>query len=189
MSIKVKTEGAKAKVDILNKAASKAIGRQLTRWGGQAKIQIFRNVTGGIVGKYKGGRRSGDLGRSIDFKPREILGHYQLTIGSYGVKYARILEEGGTITPKRKKFLTIPMPGVKGMARNYPDAFFVRTVTNNLFLAKKYRKNDWKPLFVLVKKAEIPAFHWLQKSVDQKRSLLDRMLSKQELLRVAKGIT
>lgn len=189
MSIKVKTEGAKAKVDILNKAASKAIGRQLTRWGGQAKIQIFRNVTGGIVGKYKGGRRSGDLGRSIDFKLREISRHYQLTIGSHGVKYARILEEGGTITPKRKKALTIPLPGVKGWARNYPGAFIIKSKTGNLLLVEKKGKAGIRPLFVLKKSVEIPAFHWLQKSVDQKRSLLDRMLSKQELLRVAKGIT
>lgn len=48
--------------------------------------------------------RSGKLRRSIGFKLREG----GVDIGSFGVPYANIHEFGGRITPKGRKFLTIP---------------------------------------------------------------------------------
>ena len=48
--------------------------------------------------------RSGKLVRSIDF--RMVKGGVE--IGTFGIPYGRIQEFGGVITPKRRRFLTIP---------------------------------------------------------------------------------
>ena len=151
MSISIDIRGAVKKTKTL-KNLPRATKYQLTSWGGQTQKHIIRNVSGGIVGKYKWGRRSGQLRRSIKSIIKIMGNRYQLEIGSWGVKYARILEKGGTIYPRRKKYLAVPMPD--GSIR-------------------------------LCKKVKIPKFEWLGKSVKEKRSLLDRMMSKQEILRVA----
>jgi hypothetical protein len=151
MSIKVDIRGAVRKTKAL-KNIPRATGHQLGKWGAQAHIQISRNISGGIVGKYKWGNASGKLHRSIKSHIKILGNRYVFEIGSYNVKYARILEKGGTIYPKRKKYLAVPMPD--GSIR-------------------------------LCKKVKIPKFEWLGKSIKEKRSLLDRMMSKQEILRVA----
>ena len=48
--------------------------------------------------------RSGKLVRSIGF--RMVKGGVE--IGTFGIPYGRIQEFGGVITPKRRRFLTIP---------------------------------------------------------------------------------
>lgn len=191
-NVKIDTKGAVAKTKVLKKAAGlespSAIKFQLTKWGGLTQKFIIRNVSGGIIGKYKGGTRSGQLRRSIKFNIRGLKSYFQLEIGSFGVKYSRILEKGGVIYPKRKQWLTVPLPGVKGWARNYPNAFIIKSKKGNLLIVEKKGKAGIKPLFVLKKSVRIPAFRWLEKSVKPKQSLLNRMLSTKELLRIAKRL-
>ena len=98
--IKVDITGAIKKTRTLKKLPN-AAKYQLTAWGGQAQKQIIRNVSGAILGK--GGRRSGQLRRSIRFFVKVFGKQYTLQIGSWGTKYARILEKGGIIRPKRKQ--------------------------------------------------------------------------------------
>ena len=179
--------GAKKKNKAI-KGTGQAARYQLTSWGSKATKTIIRNVSGGIIGKYKGGVRTGQLRRNIKFKIRGSKTDIYLEIGSWGVKYARILERGGTIRPKRVQYLTIPFPGVKGRARNYRDAFVFKSRAGNLILAQR-QGAGLKPLFILKKSVQIPAFEWLEKSIDQERSLLQRMMDKQELLRVAERLT
>jgi len=185
--VKVDITGAIKKTKTL-KNLPRATKYQLTAWGGRAKVQIFRNVTGGIVGKYKGGTRTGQLGRSIKFVVNTFGNMFRLQIGSFGTKYAHMLEKGGTIRPVRKQYLTIPVPGVKGWARNYPNAFVIKSKKGNLLIVERQGKGNLRPLFILKKSVRIPAFRWLEKSVQQKRSLLNQMLSKQTLLKIAERL-
>ena len=113
---------------------------------------------------------------------------YKVEIGSSGVIYARILEKGGTITPKKAKWLTIPLPGVKGRASNYPDSFVIKSKSGNLLIVQKKGKSGIVPLFVLKKKVKIPDFRWLTGSLEEKRSTLDRMMNARELLRIAEKL-
>lgn len=183
----VEKDGADKKTRALL-GTGKAARYQLSAWGSKAVQQVIRNVTGGIIGKYKGGRRTGKLRRSIRFKVHGSKNDSTIEIGSWGVIYARILERGGTIRPKRKQYLTIPLPGVQGVIRNYPGGFFKESRRGNLLYFIK-EGGGIRPLFVLKKSVDIPAFEWLEKSIKQKRTLLDRMLDAQELYNVAKRLT
>lgn len=79
-----------------------------------------------------------------------------------GVKYARIQQYGGTITPKRSQYLTIPIganltpAGVaRYSARSVPNSFFVKTRGGKLLLMGG-SKGRARPYFVLVKSVYIP---------------------------------
>lgn len=65
--------------------------------------------------------RSGKLVRSIDF--RMVEGGIE--IGTFGIPYGRIQEFGGVVTPKRRRFLTIPAdrPFVNRSALNFDLEF------------------------------------------------------------------
>jgi len=68
-------------------------------------------------------------------------------------------DEEKTITPKKGKFLTIPIgenltgAGVARFSspRQVPDGFFVKTKGRLLFGVKRGKKGKFRPLFVLVK--------------------------------------
>ena len=91
--VKVDITGAVKKTKTL-KNLPRATKFQLTAWGGRAKVQIFRNVTGGIVGKNKGKGGSGKLSGSIKFFVNTFGNMFRLQIGSFGTKYAHMLEKG-----------------------------------------------------------------------------------------------
>lgn len=184
----VETEGADKKTKTL-KGLGLATRYQLEKWNADTVKTIIRNVSGGIIGKHKkGSTKSGELRRSIKYKMGGTKNDIRSEIGSWGVIYARILERGGTIRPKRVQYLTIPLPGVKGWARNYENAFFIKSKKGNLLLVQSEGKG-LKPLFVLKKSVQIPAFEWLEKSVQARRAELRRMMSKSELIRTAERLT
>ena len=184
--MKVDVTGAVKKSRVV-KALPRATKYQLTDWGGKF-IKYLKSVAirGRYVGKYKGGRkRTSELSRGI--RKRVIVNGdvFKLEVGTYGVKFARILEKGGTIIPKRKQWLTIPLGKTQGWARNYPGAFIIKSKKGNLLIVEKAGKNRLKPLFVLKKSVRIPAFHWLERSLKDRKGALDNMLAKPRLYRVA----
>lgn len=179
----IDTTGAKKKTQKLKKATGPAVRYQLTKFGSLAQKHIIRQISGTI---FK--TQTGKLRRSIRFKLKMFGNQYVLEIGSYGVVYSRILEKGGVIRPKRKQWLTIPLPGVKGAARNYPDAFVIKSKKGNLLIVQKKGRSGLVPLFVLKKSVKIPDFRWLSGSVEDKRSVLNRMMSARELLRTAERL-
>ena len=160
---------------------------QLNTWGGLFVKYLKQTATKGrYVGKYRGGRRTGQLARGIRKKVFTAGDIYRLEVGTVDVKYARILEKGGTIRPTRKQYLTVPLGRTKGSASDYPDAFIIKSKKGNLLIVEKVGKRQrLKPLFVLKKQVRIPAFHWLEKSVRDRKGKLDSMLSKSRLYKVA----
>lgn len=106
-------------------------------------------------------RRSGSLARAVDgwiegpgdgvvgVRPGSAVDDYSWLLG----------DEQKTITPKKGRFLTIPIgenltgSGVARFTspRQVPDGFFVRTKGRLLFGYKKGKRGKFRPLFTLVK--------------------------------------
>jgi len=97
--------------------------------------------------------RTKSLIRSIQFQ----LHGDQIAIGS-NLHYAKIHQEGGTIVPRKAKFLTIPLTNAARVlsARDFENTFIRNGI---IFMA---REND-KPvaLYKLVKQVTIPARPYL----------------------------
>lgn len=88
------------------------------------------------------------------------------TVGTNPLIYAQVHEQGATIKPRNKKFLTIPLEAAMtpaGVTRQpasaYSDAFFIRKGKNLLLVRKSGAKGKGRivPLFLLVKSVKIPA--------------------------------
>lgn len=110
-------------------------------------------------------RRSGALMDSIIKSVRVEGTTFDAISGRIGsdLKYARIQELGGTITPKRAKFLTIPLPAaldssgcpLKSKARDWPNTFCARSKAGNLLIFQR-RGKMIVPLYVLRTSVTIP---------------------------------
>ncbi len=122
-------------------------------------------------------RRTGDLIRSFVAKvsaPSLNLDALEAWSASRS-PYAGIQETGGTVRPKNRKYLAVPLPGaltkagairgtlvgspLEGESRpslyNVPGLFLIHSQAGNLLLAKKKGKGIL-PLFVLKKSVNIP---------------------------------
>jgi phage gpG-like protein len=115
----------------------------------------------------------------------------KLTIGGevrgVTVKYARIHEFGGTITPKKAQYLAIPMAAAKtgtGVSRyesprQVPGLFVFKSKAGNLLLARREgKKGKLKLFFVLKKSVKIPARPYLGPAVNAiKPTVKDRLMA------------
>lgn len=160
----------------------KGIHYQLQRWTGRTVKKIIRNVSGPILKTRTAHLRRSIAGRTFPGKiVKAIIGSG--LFGRRPVKYARIQEKGGTVRPKRSKYLTIPFPGIKGRAANYPGAFFIKSKAGNLLLVERKGKSGLRPLFVLKSSVNIPASHFMSESIDQMRPDLRKSLKPEAILR------
>jgi hypothetical protein len=80
---------------------------------------------------------------------------------SAGVPYARIQELGGTVVPRQRQWLTIPLdeaktPGgqTRAPARAWTDTFFLPIAGERLLLMQR-REGGAVPLFLLVKRSTL----------------------------------
>lgn len=162
----------------------KAFRFQLMRWGGKTIKQIKKNLRGPILKV-----RTAQLWRSIAMKGKTVGSINSVTVGS-GVAgrkappYARIHEKGGTIKPKTAKALTIPLPGIKGVAANYPDAFIIKSKAGNTLLVESKGKKGLRPLFVLKKSVKIPARHWLSQSKNEMKPELIKLMKPEQIVKI-----
>ncbi len=123
-------------------------------------------AAGRVVSDYLSGqslkKRSGLLALAVDsWMAGPLEGVVGVRSGAAVDKYKWLLgDESMTITPKRSKFLAIPIgEGLTGAGvpryaspRQVPDGFFVRTKAGNLLFGyKKGKRGKFRPLFVLVK--------------------------------------
>ena len=162
-TVTAKLKDAEKKLPV---ALMKAMDESLIIVKGQARRNV---MTGGAAGLHV---RTGHLHRSIAHegprkKGRRIVG----AVGS-DIPYAPVHEFGGTITPKRTKFLTIPLPAAKtpagagrGGARSFPNTFVRRSKAGKLMIFQKIGKKRIIPLFVLTKRVVVPKRPWLLPAV------------------------
>ena len=174
--------GAKEKMEAMKRFPKTSL-YLLTKW---ASDTIKAIKTAGIFKSHP----SGEIMRNIGLQekggeiPQVIIG---TGVGhAKEVKYARIQEEGGTIKPKGHPFLTIPFPGVRGIARNYPNAFLATTAGGQWLLAEPKGKTGIRPLFLLRREVTLPATHWFSKPVKARLPILNEMLAPENLWQMSK---
>jgi len=134
--------------------------------------------------------RSGQLRNSIGSivthdgkQPEGIIGSG--VRGSGRMPYADIHETGGTITPKRVNWLTIPLraaltpAGVpRGRARDFENTFFAYSKAGNLILFQRKGKGA-VALFLLKKSVTIPARRYMSITAEECASqIADIMLNR-----------
>jgi hypothetical protein len=108
----------------------------------------------------------GPLEGVVGVRPNSAVEKYKWLLG----------DEEKTITPKRAKFLTIPIgenltgAGVARFLspRQVPDGFFIKTKTGRLLFGIKHgKRGKFRPLFVLVKSVFVQGTGALQDGVDE----------------------
>ncbi len=175
----------------------KAVKRQATVWSSETVKLLKRSAAG--MQKSGRGRKTGQLARNVGMEIVADSSGYRILIGTgvgrtLSVKYARIQDEGGTIT-KKNKMLAIPLPGIKGSPSNYPGAFVIRSKKGNVLLVQRRWKKvrggenyiqtqDLMPLFVLKDKVTLPATHWFSGIIQAREPALAEMM-KPEAVRAA----
>lgn len=184
------TEGMKivVKADFSGETAKTETIRRLPRaffinaedWASRTVLFIKESYKGGNTFKRPPKEIDNRLGMKITKTgPTEadILIGTGEHIGRAKVVYARIQEEGGVVKPTRGKFLTIPFPGVKGFAANYPKAFLATTAGGQWLLAEPKGKTGIRPLFLLRKSVRLPPRFWFSRPIAAQKPLLARMMS------------
>jgi len=146
--------------------------RDLTQPLGDFGERLVRKISKRLSGpalKERTGRLKGSLTHEETADTAEISAGG----GPGEVDYAAIHHYGGTIRPKKKKFLTIPFPGgpadkrVPLRAADFEDTF----VAKGIIFQK--RGEDIEPLFILKKSVEIPARPYMYLEDSDERYLND----------------
>lgn len=145
----------------------------------QASVVVERKLKGNTTGSILK-RRTGHLTQSIQtIVYQDKQGVVTARIGS-GVRsgrrmaYSEIHETGGTITPKRVKWLTIPLEAAltasgaprKARASDWPNTFVGKSKGGSLIIFQKQGKKNLIPLYVLKKSVNIPARRYMSKTLD-----------------------
>lgn len=118
-------------------------------------------------------RDSGALARSVNSTPAR---NGSALVGT-NLKYAKMLEFGGVITPKTAKYLTVPLDREEfrrvrrqsHVLRNNPNIFVLRSKKGNLILMHRKSKGRGRgnstPIAVLKKSVAIQPRPWLLRSM------------------------
>ncbi|RKY12657.1 MAG: hypothetical protein DRP65_00430 [Planctomycetota bacterium] len=142
-----------------------SMGRSLLDAASEGLGEAVKLAANKVSSDYISGQslkvRTGSLRRAVDgWLESDFEGVVGVAEGSAVSKYAWLLgDEEKTITPKKGKFLTIPVgenltgAGVARFIspRQVPDGFFVKTKGRLLFGYKRGKRGKFRPLFVLVK--------------------------------------
>lgn len=178
VSIKVDMAGAMRKTATL-RSIPRAFRRQGQDWASKTVRYIKQSYKGGAVFRRPPAEFDARLDMRVKMQDEELLIVIGTgtEIGLEEVKYARIQEEGGTVRPIGHPFLTIPLPGVKGSASQYPHAFLAVTARGQWLLAEPKGKTGIRPLFLLRRQVTLPARRWFSRPIAQRQSELTQMMS------------
>lgn len=128
------------------------LSEPLADFGERMVRKISKRLSGDVLDVNTGRLRS-----SLTYEESADTLEISAGGGPGEVDYAAIHERGGTIVPKKKKFLTIPFPGgpadtkVPKRAADFEDTF----VAKGIIFRKKGK--GFEPLFILKKSVTIPA--------------------------------
>lgn len=143
------------------------------------ETKLKSNVTGSILK-----RRSGHLAQSIESSIyQDSGGVITARIGSgvrsgFRMPYTEIHETGGTITPKRVKYLTVPLAAAltssgvprKASVREWPNTFVGRSKGGALIIFQKAGKGRMIPLYVLKRSINVPARRYMSRTLDSTKN-------------------
>lgn len=139
-------------------------------------FQFLENVVAALTARHGNPYPGGTTGNSLSLRSGNLVESLQQSIfvkGSNldnmigeigGAFYARIHETGGTITPKKGKYLTIPLPAalnsngtpIKSKARDWDKTFILKSKKGNLLIVRRDGRH-LTPLYLLKTSVTIPA--------------------------------
>lgn len=183
--ITVDMSGALKKTQVLLQLG-RASKKQATLWSSATVKKLMRSAKNMKSSGRGTGFMSNNIGQSISDDGRKIL----IGTGVHGTKnviYANIQDTGGLIKAKKAKYLTIPFPGIKGVARNFSNTFFLKSKAGNLILAQALG-GKIKPLFLLRKSVMIPRSGWFTDVVERALPELSTMMTEEAILKKAEGM-
>lgn len=162
------------------KTIPKATKYLITKWAADTLKTLKRSAAG--MKKSGRGRKTGQLARNVGMLVSAGEDTYSVTLGTgleagKDVVYARIQDQGGEIRPRRAKALAIPLAGVKGVPRNFPDLFFIKTKRGTMLLCRRDGKGRLKPMFLLKDKVQIPPSGWFSVPLANMVPVLKDLLS------------
>jgi phage gpG-like protein len=182
----------------LRKTILRTFREEGRRAAGEITKKGIRGGGGPLGSESKSGRlftRSGSLRRTIGSRTLQMSDRTFVSLGTTegSSVYARIHEEGGTIRPKRQKFLTIPLPasyfpsGVKRWTARelmedpspfdntfvYDRGFGKRTI---LGVKGPHGAEQFTPLFLLRKRVTIPARPFVGPAFEKMKKLIIKRL-------------
>jgi hypothetical protein len=197
--------GAQQKMGALA-STPRAMRFQATRWATDTVKALKRSAASMQKGHKMGHGKTAQLGRAVGMRVasagnRSLIVSVGTGITSPNpVKYARIQDEGGTVTAKNARFtiqniagkptlgpyLTVPLKGVKGRMKDYPGSFVIRTKKGTLLAVmqkwgkvrggENSKRKGIIPLFVLKYSVNIPASRWFTGVIDYREPLLHEMM-------------
>lgn len=163
MSLRINAEDLRNALNRRGKVFRDEVDRAFTAAGHEA-VNLSKAQAKGLGVQDRTNRLADSFGYRVlskgsnDHKLRRRLEVY-----SAGIPYARVQEYGATIRPRRKKWLTIPLPDAKtakgvtrGPARSFEDTFFRRSRKGNLLLSQRVASGEIRNLFVLKKRVRVP---------------------------------
>ena len=166
--------------------AGKAIRQGMTFAMRRSTIRLADYIAEHKLSGQKLRVRTGNLRRSLQEKrARKVQERGNEIIGIVGtnLKYAAIHEYGGTIRPKRAKWLAIPLKGAltargvaRGGPRDFKDTFFAMSKNGNLIMFSK-SMGSIIPLFALKKEVKIPKVSYMKSGLKEKSSDIIKFFS------------
>lgn len=183
--IGIKVEGLDALERHLSQTSSaveRAMAKGVMRAAQETTGIIRKNIYSGMRG------RTGDLARS--FK-ETFLGEKggSVSAGSFSdLSYARIQEEGGTIHPRTRRYLAVPLvrTPVGKWPRHFSDLVLVRSRRGNLLLARVSKSGRMTPHFVLKPSVRLRGRGYLAASIREAQAAASEAVGAQLALEVDK---
>lgn len=175
--------------------AGKAIGQAMMFAMKRSTIRLSDYIAEHKLSGQKLKVRTGNLRRSLqESRAKKVERRGDNVIGTVGtnMEYAAIHEYGGTIRPKKSKYLAVPLKAAltaKGVARGGPrdfkDTFFAMSKKGNLIM---FGKSMGKiiPLFAMKKEIKIPKSPFMKPSLEEKTSDIIKFFSEDIQKEVAK---
>ena len=171
--------------DAFKKAIQAALDAEMMSIKGEA----MRNLSDKTL-NVRTGRLRNSINVSVQQSGKKTFGI--IAAGGSGVTYARIHEQGGVVTPVRRKWLTIPtefaktgVGAVRGNARSFKDTFFLpKGKGRKSPLIMQKRGNKVVPIFVLKKEVKIPKRPYLRPAVDSRISSIKARIKKEVKKRI-----
>lgn len=157
ISLDIKTEGGEEIPSYFNVVHNKLKTLFYKTFGDRDLArETKRQLTGGSLNK-----RTGNLLNKTYWKKEGSGDNLELSL--YTTRYGAFLNKGGKIKAKNASFLTIPIAAeAQGKsARDFPDSVLIKSRKGNLIIASISGYGPVKPLFLLRKSVNIPAFNWI----------------------------
>ena len=155
LSISVDTRSTDKLFAGISKEIAKAVKEEIKLYSLHwQRLVSLRRIGQGGRGRHGGPRlhnRSGDLRRSV--RTRWHGAARLMLVGGRDAPYAVMHELGGTIKPKRGKYLTVPLPAALNAKGSLAGRYKIRKASGTTRSGKKKYETDAGPTFIIRSKA------------------------------------